>query len=54
LEDTQSTVKEEKLFVSIFDGAVYGTKSEGSKETKWLVFLFSSFLSGLEINENPF
>jgi hypothetical protein len=27
-----SVAKEEKLFVSIFDDAVYATKSEGSKQ----------------------
>ena len=31
LDDTSSTTKEEKIFVSVFDQATYGTKSEGAK-----------------------
>jgi hypothetical protein len=38
LEDSMSVAKEEKLFVSIFDDAVYATKSEGSKQTQWLIY----------------
>ena len=33
LDDTSSVAKEEKIFVSVFDRATYGTKAEGAKES---------------------